>query len=189
MALDNKTAPRAQPERSVFGAGRLAVAGEIRLRRRNCRRGNDAAIAHAIDELRHVVVERRVLLVQRNAPLQKANAGGEIVANESFEPALESLERRALVELFEWRPDGEGIVGLRHREVEQAELQTREVKFGIDVERGAHLRHGFRVFAPLRELGAQEITQLCVTRVSHDGGSQSLQLWRFHGVRPHETGR
>ena len=88
-----------------------------------------------------------------------------------FESALESLERRAFVELFERRPDGERIVGLRHREVEQAELQAREMKLGVDVERGAHLRHGFGIFPTLGELGAEQVTQLRVSRVAHDGGS------------------
>ena len=79
---------------------------------------------------------------------------GEIVANERFEPAFESLQRRAFVELFERCPDGERIAGLRHRQIEQPELQSREMELGVDVERGAHLRHGFGIFAPLRELGA-----------------------------------
>ena len=100
------------------------------------------------------MIERRVLLVQVDAPLQETNTRREIVANERFESALESLQRRTFVELFERCPDGERIVGLRHREIKQPELQAREMELGVDVERGAHLRHGFGIFAPLRELGA-----------------------------------
>ena len=80
------------------------------MRRGRRGRGDHAAITHAIDELRHVVVERRVLLVQRDAPLQEADAGGEVVADQGFEAAFESLQRRVFIEVFERRPDGERIV-------------------------------------------------------------------------------
>ena len=192
MQLDNKTA---RPRNRARAKRLSAWCPKARRSARNRRgggtagRGDDAAVAHAFDELRHVVIERRVLLVERDALLQEADAGGEIVADQRFEPALERLQRGGLVELFERRPDGERIVGLRHREVQQAELQAREVQLGIDVERGAHLRHGFRIFAPLRELGAQQVAQFGVARVAHDGGTQTLQFWRIHeSVRP-KTGR
>jgi hypothetical protein len=58
-------------------------------------------------ELRHVLVQRRVLLVERDAPLQESDAGAEVVADQRFEPAFECLECRGLFEIFERRPDRE----------------------------------------------------------------------------------
>ena len=146
------------------------------------------AIAHAIDELRHVVVERGVLLVQRNALLQEADAGAE----KSSRMRASSPRLNAFSAAFSSRSSSgvqisSEFVGLRHREVEQAELQAREMELGIDVERAAHLHDGFRIFATLRELGAEQIAQFGVARITGDGGAQSRDLWRIHGHRLDEV--
>src|SRR5687768_12051355 len=172
---------------SVLGARGLAVLREVGRQVAGNRRGDDRAVAHAIDELRHVVVERGVLLVQRNALLQETDAGAEVVADQRFEAALERLQRGVLVELFERLPDLERVRGLRHREVEQAELEAREMELRVDVESAAHLQDGFRIFTALGELGTEQVTQLGVARIAGDGGTQSRDLWRIHGHRLKEV--
>jgi hypothetical protein len=57
------------------------------------------------------------------------------------------------------------------------------VELRIDVERAAHLQDGFRIFAALGQLGAEQITQLGIAGIARDGGAQSRDLWRIHGHR------
>src|SRR3954466_6543572 len=111
MQLDNKTARVTQPRcrirrwgGSVTRVGRFRKSREIgRKRRLNPRRGrrDDAAVLHLLDELGHVLIERRVLLVERDSPLQEADTRAEIVTDQRLETALECLERRGLLEILE----------------------------------------------------------------------------------------
>src|ERR1044072_9436030 len=98
MRLDNKTARSAQPGESpvppmpsVASVGGLAVAREVVPGRRRARRRDHAAIAHPLDELRHVVVERGVLLIEIDPLLEETDAGPEIIADQRLESALDGL--------------------------------------------------------------------------------------------------